>query len=265
MMVSACLLVGGAAVAGPLEISTATKVDAAGQVGVTLHLENTGSTPLYHLHPMFHFHHTMASLPRIHALGPGEKVVIENHDHPPVVRRGSYPIVAMVHYRSALQGAPSQTVVHTDRFSYQKSLPSQIEGSIVATGDDDKSLLKVMLRNATPSFKNLHLMLVLPPQVHSRSFRGMKGFTLRSGEEKTFEIPLNKMDGLPGGQFPVYLLVEYGELMDHYSGEITGQVNFGPLWKTGPLWPHLLVFLFIGSALFVVVRKRYFKQVPVSC
>lgn len=248
------------ALASPLKIATESRVDSQGRVGVTLHLENTGSAPLYHIHPMLHFHHTMASLEKIHMLGPGEKISITNTDHPPVVRRGSYPLVSMVHYRMAMDDAPMRTEVHTDSFSYQEVLPSQIEGSIAVTGSEDESFLKVILRNVTPSFKNLRLMLVLPPELSSKNFQGMMGFTLRSGEEKSFEIPVSKMDGIPGGQFPVHLLVEYGELMEHYSGDIAGQVNFGPIWAQGPLWPHLLVLLFLGSGLFLVVKKRFFNS-----
>lgn len=252
------LLFAGSSLAGPLKIATDTRVDSGGRVGVTLHLENSGSSPLFHIHPMFHFHHTMASLAKVHRLDPGEKIVIKNAEHPPVVRRGSYPIVAMIHYRTEKEGAPVQTEVHTDSFSFQEALPSQIEGTLVATGSDEESLIKVMLKNVTPSFKNLRLMLVLPPELRSNTFQGMMGFTLRSGEEKSFEIPVSKTDGLPGGQFPVHLLVEYGEMMEHYSGDISGHVNFGPLWSQGPLWPHLLVILFVGTGLFMAVRKRFF-------
>ncbi len=254
---------------GTLEIKTQTEVSEQGRVGITLTLKNIGSSPIYHLHPMLHFHHTMAMLNSIHRLNPGESVTLKNHDHPPVRLHGSYPLVAMIRYQPNIESVRPISLVHTDSFFFKEARPSEIEGSIVAGGGEESSFLKVNLRNTSTSFKNVRMMLVLPPEIESKTFQKMKGLTLRSGEEKTFDIPLALVNGSPGGQVPVHLLVEYGQMVQHYSGDIVGMINFAPFWGAGPLWPHLLVLLFLSSVLFITVHRRRVdrrqKPTGVSC
>ncbi|MDH5764142.1 MAG: hypothetical protein OEZ51_14305, partial [Nitrospinota bacterium] len=87
--------------------------------------------------------------------------------------------------------------------------------------------------------------------------KGILGFTLRGGEEKYFEVPVRKVSGLQGGVYPVHLLVEYGELMKHYSGDIAGQINFGPVIGRGAFWPQMLVFAFLAATLGMVFYRRF--------
>ena len=83
-----------------LQVSTKSQVDDRGGVTVFLTLKNTASKPLFHIHPMFHFHHTNVMLPMIQKLEPGQTVTLENNDHPAVMRAGRYPLVVMAHYKS---------------------------------------------------------------------------------------------------------------------------------------------------------------------
>lgn len=244
-----------AQVSDPLKISIRAQVSDEGKVGIALTLVNEGPTPLFHIHPMLHFHHTMAMLNGIHRLEAGESITLKNDDHPPVRLPGSYPLVAMVRYKPDEDGNLVSTV-HTDSFYFKEALPSEIEGSILSTNRDNDSLLKVVLKNASSSFKNVRMMLVLPTGIEADQFQGMKGFTLRSGEEKTFDIPVKKIKGLPGGQFPVHMLLEYGQMLKHYSGDIPGTVQFGPFWGAGPLLPQMLVFVFLSYGIFKVMRRR---------
>ncbi len=265
LLLSVCLCISlvfiSASIASPLKIETQSHVNEQGQVGLSLMLKNSGASPIFHIHPMLHFHHTMAMLPMIHRLAPGDSITIENGDHPPVRLPGSYPIVAMVNYRQDEDGA-IESAVHTNSFYFKEALPSQIEGSIVSTRGEGDSLLTVVLKNASSSFKNIRLMLVLPPEIQSDTFQGMKGFTLRSGEEKTFSIPVKKMSEIPGGQFPVHLLVEYGQMLNHYSGDIAGTIDFGSFWGEGPIWPHFLVVVFLTYTIFAALKRRKLDSIP---
>jgi hypothetical protein len=101
------------------------------------------------------------------------------------------------------------------------------------------------------------MMLLLPPELIADRFQGMMGLTLRGGEEKYFEVPVRKVSGPPGGVYPVHLLVEYGELLKHYSGDIPGQINFGPVIGQGDYWPQMLVFVFLAVTLGLVFYRRY--------
>ncbi|QPJ63065.1 MAG: hypothetical protein G3M70_14750 [Candidatus Nitronauta litoralis] len=248
-------VVASAQVSDPLNISIEAKVNQEGKVGISLTLKNEGSTPLFHIHPMLHFHHTMTMLDGIHRLDAGDSVTIENNEHPPVRLPGSYPLVAMVGYKPDETADPVSTV-HTGSFFFKEALPSEIKGSILTSKRADDSLLRVVLKNESTSFKNVRMMLVLPPGIKAEQFQSMKGFTLRSGEEKSFDIQVKKNAGLPSGQFPVHMLLEYGQMLKHYSGDIPGTVNFGPFWGAGPLLPQMLVFLFLSYGIFKVLRRR---------
>jgi len=248
-----------------LRISTDSKVGEDGRVQITLNLHNTAAKPLHHVHPMFHFHHTMAHMPMIHEMKPGERITLVNDKHPPVVRVGSYPIVAMVHYKTAHNSDVARTQMHTGSFYYEEPLKTAIEGDIRVRQeeDSDRSTLQIVLRNNSPSFKNVRLMLLLPPDLSAKRFQGMMGFTIHGGEEKRFEVPVTKVAGRPGGEYPVHLLVEYGEMLQHYSGEIAGSVTFGPDWGREPFWPQLVVFLFLFIMLTAVLirhRRKLFKS-----
>jgi len=239
-----------------LVLNSQARVEEGGRVTVTLTLQNRGTRPLYRLRPMFYFHHTRVPLETIHLLKPGESRRLVSRNHPPVVREGSYPVVARVRFHTGEKDPRTFTRIHTGSFFYKKPLVSRIDGRIEAVPDGDGSLLKILLKNSTASFKNVRLMLLLPPELKSSRFQGMMGFTLHGGEEKYFEVPVRQVSGAPGGTFPVFLLVEYGELMHHYSGKIAGRIDLGPPWESGPVWPQALVFVFLLMVLAMSLWRR---------
>lgn len=241
----------------PLELSTRSHVTGDGKVTIALTVKNPGREPLFHIHPMFHFHHMMSHMPMIHRLDPGQSVTLENKKHPPVGSVGSYPVVAMVSYKEREKTTESHTRVHTDSFYFEEPMASKIDGTIRVEANEETSRIKVLLKNPSASFKNIRMMLLLPPELIADRFQGMKGLTLRSGEEKYFEVPVRKVSGLAGGVYPVHLLVEYGELLKHYSGDIPGQINFGPVIEQGDPWPQMLVFAFLAVTLSLVFYRRF--------
>jgi hypothetical protein len=241
----------------PLELSTRSHVTGEGKVTIALTLKNPGDQPLFHIHPMFHFHHMMSPMPMIHRLEPGQSVTMENKKHPPVGSVGSYPVVAMVSYKEKAKAVESHTRVHTDSFYFEEPMASKIDGTIGVEVNEETSRIKILLKNPSESFKNIRMMLLLPPELIADRFKGMKGLTLRSGEEKYFEVPVRKVSGLAGGVYPVHLLVEYGELLKHYSGDIPGKIFFGPVINPGDNWPQMLVFAFIAVTLSLVFYRRF--------
>ncbi len=239
-----------------LNVSTHTSVNDSGKVDIKLTIENISSKPLYHIHPMFHFHHSMAPVEMIHLLNPGEKKTIITQKHPKVIRIGSYPLVVMVQYKNFENSEESITQVHTDSFSFKESLKASIDGEIRTKTNDETSLLQILVKNKSSSFKNIRLMLLLPPDLIAESFKGMMGFTIRGGEEKYFEVPVKKIGGEESNEYPVHLMVEYGEMLKHYSGDIRGTVKFSSFLGKGFEWPHLLVFAFLLATLIQYFRKR---------
>ena len=236
-----------------LLLSTATEVSNEGAVDIALTLKNTGSRSLEHIHPMFHFHHSHSMSPVIHRLGPGESVTIKNSGHPRVIRVGRYPLAVIVNYVDSVPVSQ----LHSDSFYYMEPLTSAIEGEIRPYVKDGASLLRVFLKNTSSAFKNVEMMILFPPGLSSETFKGMKGFTLRGGEERHFEVPVSKLSEIPAGEYPIHLMVEYGELMKHYTGEIRGKVVFPT--SNAPLWPHLIALASLSLALLVFYRWKFHR------
>lgn len=238
----------------PLQLSTTSEVNDEGRVKITLAIQNVSGKPIFHVHPMFHFHHSHSMAAMIHKMEPGERITLENTDHPKVLRVGRYPLAIIANYSQSPDDPAHRTQLHTDSFYYREAVASMIEGEVSSYVKDGTSLLRVLVRNTSSSFKNIEMMLLFPPGLSAETFKGMKGFTIGGGEEKRFEIPVSKLGEVPDGEYPVHLMVEYGELMKHYTGEIRGKVVFPDM--KGPLWPHLVAITIFVFLLIVFYRMR---------
>jgi len=240
-----------------LKVSTKSQVDEQGGVTVFLTLKNTGRQPLLKIHPMFHFHHTNSMMPVIPKLEPGKNVVLENHKHPPVVRVGRYPLVVMVHYKNNQEQSVPFTALHTDSFYYQEPVVSAVAGRIESVVEPKGSFLKVLLQNNSTALKNVRLLLLLPPGLMAKKFGGMMGFTLRGGQRKYFEVPVERTAGSLDGSYPVHLMVEYGENLRHYTGDIRGKIQFGSVLDSATLALHAVVITMMGLGLLLVYRRKW--------
>ncbi len=239
----------------PIEVSIDSDVSEKGQVGLALTLKNTGSHSLFHIHPMFHFHHSMSMMTAIRELKPGQSITLENDKHPPVFRVGKYPITAMVKYKMQLGRGVSETVLHTDFFYFKEPVKTQVQGFIQSSGGPESSVLKIMLQNHSDSLKNIRMMLLLPPGIAAENFDGMMGFTLRGNAKKSFEVKVQRKIGSDGDRFPVSLMVEYGEMLKHYSGEIKGIIQFSPSWYSVKYLLHFTALVVMG----LILAGFYFR------
>ncbi len=244
---------------GLLDISTLSEVSEDGKVKIVLDLKNAGRQTLYDVRPMFHFHHSKFMAPAIPKLEAGAKISLTNDNHPPVLRVGRYPIMIGVDYKADETESARRMQMHVDSFYYKEALESAIEGEILAEEREGNSFLKIVLKNSSSSFKNIQMMLHLPKGLKADKFKGMLGFTLRGGEEKAFEVPLQKPDPMAPGSYPVHLMIEYGQLMKHYAGHVNGAVDFGFPFQAGRLWAHAFVLIALVFALyFARLRKVKF-------
>jgi len=196
------------AVENSLAVSTRSQVNEQGAVSILLTLKNTGSQPLFKIHPMFHFHHTNSMMTVIPKLEPGETVEMKNNDHPPVVRVGRYPLVVMVHYNNRREQTVPLTALHTDSFYYREPVVSSVVGKIESVVEPKGSFLRVLLQNNSEAFKNVRLLLLLPSGVMAEKFKGMMAITLRAGQKKYFEVPVERTAESLDGNYPVHLMVE---------------------------------------------------------
>ncbi len=241
----------------PIKVSIDSDVNENGKVSLALTIENTGSQPVFHVHPMFHFHHSMSMMTAIREIRPGHSITFENDKHPPVLRVGTYPITAMVNYETLPEGGDSKTVLHTDSFYFKEPVQSQVEGSIQSSSGSESSILKILLKNQSDSLKNIRIMLLLPPGMIAVKFDGMMGFTLRGSEEKSFEVTVNRGSELDEDRFPVRLMVEYGEMLKHYSGEIKGIIQFSPSWYSVKYLWHFTALAVMGLILIGLYFRFY--------
>jgi len=233
----------------PLKVSIDSNVNENGQVALALTIENIGSHPVFHVHPMFHFHHSMSMMTAIRELRPGQKITLENNEHPPVLRVGTYPISAMVKYKTLLEEGEGKTIFHSGSFFFKEPAQAQIWGSIQSSGGPESSILKILLKNQSDSLKNIRMMLLLPPGMILKKFNGMMGLTLRGSEEKSFELTVRRSSNWDEDRFPVHLIVEYGEMLKHYSGEIKGVIQFSPSWYSVKYLWHFTALAVMGLIL----------------
>ncbi len=239
----------------PLHIATESQVAEDGTVHVFLTLENRSGKTLYKVHPMIHFHHTMAMLPMLSKLDPGQQITLKNSDHPPVLRVGRYPLVAMVQYRNAPDSKSPVNRLHTDSFYYREAVESEVAGRIETVQESGETRLKIWIENQSPALKNVRLMLLLPPGLIAETFKGMVGFTLRGGQQKLFEVPVERTVASAQVNYPVHLMIEYAEMLKHYTGEVKGELNFKPVLSAAYLAPHLIVLSLMSVALYFAYRK----------
>ena len=242
--------------ASPLQLTTQALVDDDGRVWVRLTVKNNGREPLYDVHPMFHFHHSMVMMDKIVRLDPEQGVTLENTDHPPVLRTGRYPLVVMAEYKTGAKDEAPLTQIHTDSFYFREPVKSVIDGEIRTTRQGDGSLLKIFLRNNSSSFKNVRLMLLLPPGLVADEFGQMMGFTIRGDEEKSFEVPVHRSAESTETVYPVHLMIEYAEMLKHYTGEIGGEIDFRPAWDRVALVPSTSATGILALLVWYAYRKR---------
>ena len=236
-------------------VSTQTSVDSKGEVTIRLTYENISNEPLYHVHPMFHFHHSMDMAPMVMKLKPGERKEIINKNHPKLLRIGRYPLAVLFKYKNKMKGS-SLTQTYMDSFFYEELLDSAVKGEIETLETGDHSRLRILIKNPAESFKNIRLMLLLPPGLISKSFNQMLGFTIRGGEEKSFEVDVEKIPESLPGDYPVHLMIEYGEMQKHYSGETQTSLKFNLPWNKAISWVHAVAFLMLGGLLLWNFKKN---------
>jgi hypothetical protein len=242
------------AIASPLAVSTNTEVSDEGQVRIFLSLRNSGREVLKEVHPMFHFHHAKSMMPKIMRLEPGQSITLENTNHPDVVLSGRYPLHLMVSYR---QGESSrQTLLHTDSFYFREPVISEIAAEIETSSSKNESIVQVVLTNKSSSQKNVRLMLILPPGLQAKNFGGMMGLTMRGGDEKAFSIPVKRISGSGDRTYPVHLMIEYGEMLKHYTNEVKGKIYFTEIMTLKTFLPYLMIVSLLGLFLYFTYRKR---------
>ena len=152
-----------------------------------------------------------------------------------------------------------------DSFYFNEKLESAVEGALQSESDGQESQLKIFLKNHSPSFKNIRLMLLLPPGLQAEAFRqGMIGFTIRGDEEKQFATVVRRKQGMLAGDYPICLMIEYGEMQKHYSREVTGTIHFDPTWKDISIWNHSVIVLGLVVLILWVAKIKRSKKVSSS-
>ena len=246
--------------AKPLDVLIQNEVDDTGNVNLLLTLKNSGSRSIYHIRPMFHFHHSMSMMSKIMRLDPGQSITLENDKHPPVRRVGRYPLTVMVEFWLHPNGGTKKSVLFTDSFFFKEPLISKVEGKLASVTDLDSSILNVFLKNRSESLKNIRMMLLLPPGLAAKNFSGVMGFTMRGGEAKNFQIRVFRRENIERDRFPVRLMIEYGEMLKHYSNEINGTVRFSPVWYSMKYMPHFTVLALMALILLSYYYRIYNKK-----
>ena len=238
-----------------LIVSTNTLVADSGSVHIQLTLINRGKSTIYDVQPMIHFHHTMAMMSKIAQLDPGQSITLENKDHPIVLRSGRYPLVIMTNYKS-IQKEKSHTQIDMNSFYFREELDSAIAGEIYSTGNSNESFLEITLKNNSESFKNIRLMLLLPYGLIADELGQMMGLTIRGGQEKRIKVGVKLKEGALARVYPVHLMIEYGEMLNHYTTEVASEVDLRSFQERTAIIPALGAFV----VLIVMIVIVYFRK-----
>ena len=89
----------------------------------------------------------------------------------------------------------------------------------------------------------------------AEKFDGVMGFTLTGQSTKSFEVTVQRGPNVDEDRFPVLLMVEYGEMLKHYSGEIKGFIQFSPSWYSVKYLKHFTVLVVMG----LILTGLYFR------
>jgi hypothetical protein len=74
-------------------------------------------------------------------------------------------------------------------------------------------------------------------------------------QKKSFKVTVQRGTNIDGDRFPVRLMVEYGEMLKHYSGEIEGIIQFSPSWYSMKYLLHFTVLAVMG----LILAGLYFR------
>ena len=99
-------------------------------------------------------------------------------------------------------------------------------------------------------------MLLLPPGLVADELAQVMGLTIRGGQEKNIKVVVKRQKGSPAIIYPVHLLVEYGEMLNHYTEDISGEVDFRSIQERTAVIPALGAILFLIGAIFL---RSYFR------
>jgi hypothetical protein len=162
----------------------------------------------------------------------------------------------MVKYRTDSR-AEALTHIHTDSFYFREQVESVVNGKINVTLNGEESMLEIFLKNNSASFKNIRLMLLLPPDLITDELGQMMALTIRGGQEKKIAVSVKRKEGSAAIIYPVHLLVEYAEMLNHYTGDISGEIDFRSVQERTAIVPALsAMFALVCFLLFLSYRKK---------
>ena len=99
-------------------------------------------------------------------------------------------------------------------------------------------------------------MLLLPPGLVADELAQMMGLTIRGGQEKNIKVAVKRKKGSPAIIYPVHLLVEYGEMLNHYTGDISGEVDFRSIQERTAIIPALAALSLLAG---ILLLRSYFR------
>ena len=100
-------------------------------------------------------------------------------------------------------------------------------------------------------------MLLLPPGLITNELGQMMGLTIRGGQEKNIKVTIKLKEGSPAVIYPIHLLIEYGEMLNHYTGDISGEIDFRSIQERAAIVPGLGAIVFLACALLL---RSYMKK-----
>ena len=101
-------------------------------------------------------------------------------------------------------------------------------------------------------------MLLLPPGLIADELGQMMGLTIRGGQEKNIKVAVKLKEGSLAQIYPIHLMIEYAEMLNHYTGDISSEIDFRSFSERIAIIPGLgaIVFLICALLLHSYMKKR---------
>lgn len=124
-------------------------------------------------------------------------------------------------FRITAEGFGGKGLIGRQETTYATQVPISVDVKIPSTiGFEDTLLLPVMIRNTTPTARQAHLTLQLPPALHQLK-PTPENITLAAGEPKTTWIAVTPDH--TAGNFPIQIQVQSGQYEDDIRRSVVVQ------------------------------------------
>lgn len=225
-------------------------------IKVILKLKNNGDETAYNIQARFKIKDKQWLSKVFPKLEVNKKLKIEHTEKLELERRGTYPLIAKIHFHDAA-GYPFTTIVVTP-FTYKEAVTPNIFGKLQDLTLWDKGALKLNITNMGHDDLSLDIRLFVPDELSVKPNQKRFIIKARSKEEVLFKV--NNFSALTSAIYPAWAVIEYESKDQHFTHICSGGIKikqkaniFKKYWW---LWLTLTAMIIALFAWFNLRRQK---------